>query len=173
MVYSRVTTSSNALRPPVYLRRCHVSLMMDRWEGRGETTRWTDPLLAFRCGGGLRNVLQNTISKGGLWNNGHELSVVAGGALFPSAYVARLCVFDCCQTRTHVILSPFMVIFAAAQNTSRKPGGTRGNCGTTERNGPGMPASGRPEEGDPYEGVLLLCLTGPEGPRFERLRCGT
>jgi hypothetical protein len=71
-VYSRVTTSSNALRLPVYLRRCQVSLTID---GRNDIDEPSSCLSSRR---GTVDVIENSVSTRDLWNNGHELNLCGG-----------------------------------------------------------------------------------------------
>src|SRR5258706_1125777 len=98
MVYSRVTTSPNALRLPVYLRGCGVSLTIEGrgGEGRGENDEIDGPSACLSSRRGTVEIIQNSISTRGLWNNGHELSLWRRGVRYHFS-VARL---DCCQAQT-------------------------------------------------------------------------
>jgi len=82
----------------VYLRGCGVSLTIEGrgGEGRGENDEIDGPSACLSSRRGTVEIIQNSISTRGLWNNGHELSLWRRGVRYHFS-VARL---DCCQAQT-------------------------------------------------------------------------
>lgn len=62
----------------------------NRWKGRGENGELDGPSSCLSSRRGTVDILQNTISTRNLWNNGHEFSVAAGGAVSLLLGSARL-----------------------------------------------------------------------------------